>query len=71
MPTDYLPSARAFLPKALMQETEYSDTYDEYSSQHKKNNVTMDAGQDKNFQSSNLFRSCLSLFETNPDKAKI
>ena len=31
----------------------------------------MDAGQDKNFQSSNLFCSRLSLFETNPNKEKI
>ena len=34
--TVYLLSARVFLPKASLQETESSETYDEYSSHHKK-----------------------------------
>ena len=38
MPTDYLLSARVFLLKALLQETEYS-------SQYKKNDLMLNAGQ--------------------------
>ena len=46
MPTDYLLSARVFFPKALLQETEYSETYGEYSSQYKKNKLMLHVGQD-------------------------
>ena len=38
MPTNYLLSARVFLPKASLQETEYN-------SQHKKNDLMLNAGQ--------------------------
>ena len=38
MPTDYLLSARVFLPKTLLQETEYS-------LQYKKNDLMLNAGQ--------------------------
>ena len=64
MPTDYLLSARAFLPKALLQETKESETYCEYSSQYKKNNFMLNAGARlKNFYLSKLLGICCSLFE--------
>ena len=34
-----------FLAKALLQETESSETYGEYSSHHKKNNFMLTAGK--------------------------
>ena len=37
MPTDYLLSERVFLSKALLQETEKSETYGEYNKHLKKN----------------------------------
>ena len=36
-----------FCPKLQLQETEWSETYSEYSSQCKKNNFMLNAGQDK------------------------
>ena len=43
MPTDYLLSAMVFLAKALLQETESSETYDEYRSHHKRDNFMLTA----------------------------
>ena len=34
-------------PKLQLQETEQSETYGEYSSEYKKNNFMLNAGQDK------------------------
>ena len=45
MPTDLL-SAKVFLPKALLQDTELLDTYGEDSWPYKKNNFMLNAGQD-------------------------
>ena len=33
-------------PKLQLQQTEWSETYGEYSSQYKKNNFMLNAGQD-------------------------
>ena len=43
---DYLLSARVFLQKLQLQETELSETYSEYSLQNTKNNFMLNAGQD-------------------------
>ena len=43
MPTDYLLSERIFLPEALLQETEQSETYGEFSEHFKKNNFKLSA----------------------------
>ena len=64
MPTDYLLSARVFLPKAILQETEYS-------SQHKKNDLMLNAEQTERtpiYQSYCVF--AFHFLKTNLNKAK-
>ena len=73
LPKDYLLSERVlFLPKALLEETKWSETYDEYSQlalQEEK--LYAERGlRLKNLCLSNLLCICHFLFETNVNKAK-
>ena len=54
-------------PELQLQETELSETHGEYSSQYKKNNLMLNAGQDKRI--SNLICICPYLFQTYLKKA--
>ena len=66
MPTNYLLSARLFLPKASLQETEYN-------SQHKKNDFMLNAGQTERtsiYQSYCVF-ALLLIFEKESQQSKI
>ena len=45
LPADYLLSARVFLQKLQLQQTELSETYSEYSLQNTKNNFRLIGGK--------------------------
>ena len=56
-------------PKLQLQETEWSETYGEYSSQYKKNNFKLNAGKMNEHLFSKLLCICPSLLEKNLNKA--
>ena len=71
MLTDYLPSETVFFPKALLQETESSETYGELQLALQEEQLYAVCGvRLKNFYSSNLLCICPSSLETNLNKPK-